>query len=398
MGSNEMPLYDYRAQSSTGEPVHGTLSANDEVAARAELETRGLRFVKVVLVSSSRSAGSLAAEELTTLVSAIGSAAASRVPLEVTLAALAEEKNDKRLARVAQELAVQLDSGATVEQALGGLDRQLPGEVVGLLRAGIDSGDLAGTFERFGEQQLARQRIARWIRSAVAYPLIIISIFVPILLFLSIYVIPEFGDLYEEFEFELPPLTEMILRTSAQLPMLIGGLLLFVVGIPIFLRVVGGRWLFHRVRVALPLLGRLWMWSGQREFAALLASFLNLRLPMAAAMAYTGNVISDRNLGRACARASRRLESGQSLSGCLDSSIHFDRSLVALIAWGERHGLLPEALGVATELFDDQIEQQATLIRRLLPPITMVSVATMMFFVLVALMIPLVRLIEGLSR
>ena len=68
------------------------------------------------------------------------------------------------------------------------------------------------------------------------------------------------------------------------------------------------------------------------------------------------------------------------------------------MAWGEQHGLLPEALSVATELFDDRIEQQASLVRRLLPPVTLVVVATMMFFVLVALMLPLVTLIESLSQ
>ena len=177
------------------------------------------------------------------------------------------------------------------------MDRQLPSDVVGLLRAGVDSGDLAGTFERFGQQRLATQRIDRRIRAAIAYPLIIIVILVPLLLFLSIFVIPMFGEMFEEFELQLPVITEMVLQTSKQLPMLIAGLLVFVLGIPLVLRIVGGRWLFHRVRTALPLLGRLWMWSGQREFAALLTSFLNLRLPMADAVAYTSDVISDRNLG-----------------------------------------------------------------------------------------------------
>jgi type IV pilus assembly protein PilC len=393
-----MAVYEYQAETAAGELVGGSLTATDERAAQLELESRGLKIVKLLLRPTANREGVLHDEELTTLVHAIGGAASNRVPLEVTLAALAEEKNDSRLADVAQQLASQLERGATVNQVLAGLDRQLPSDVIGLLRAGVDSGDLAGTFERFGQQRLATQRIDRRIRAAIAYPLIIIVILVPLLLFLSIFVIPMFGEMFEEFELDLPAITEMVLQTSKQLPMLILGLLVFVFGIPLFLRIIGGRWLFHRVRTALPLLGRLWMWSGQREFAALLTSFLNLRLPMADAVAYTSDVISDRNLGRACRRAIRRLEMGQSLSGCLSRSIHFDRTLVALVAWGEQHGLLPEALNVATELFDDRIEQQASLVRRLLPPVTLVVVATMMFFVLVALMLPLVRLIEGLSQ
>src|SRR4029078_10549162 len=98
------------------------------------------------------------------------------------------------------------------------------------------------------------------------------------------------------------------------------GLALLIFGIPLLLRIVGGRWLLHRVRFSLPLVGRLWMWAGQREFAAQLASFLSLGLPMPSAVARTAQVLSDRNVARACRRVSSRIESGQTLSSSLDQS------------------------------------------------------------------------------
>ncbi len=70
---------------------------------------------------------------------------------------------------------------------------------------------------------------------------------------------------------------------------------------------------------------------------------------------------------------------------------------MALVAWGEARGLLPEALRVAAEVFDDRIEQRAAWLRRMLPPITLIVVATFMFIIVASMMIPLVKLIEGLS-
>ena len=332
------------------------------------------------------------------LLQAVGSAATSRIPLEISLAALAEEKGDPRLAAAAERLATRLQQGSTIREAIDSLDRQLPTEVAGLLRAGIESGDLAGTFERFGQQRLAAERFNRRIRGALAYPLLILGILVPLLLFLSIYVIPMFDDIYREFDLNLPEITELILQTAKQLPALLLGIALIVIGLPFLLRVIAGRWLLHRVRFSLPLVGRLWMWAGQREFAAQLASFLSLGLPMPSALAHTAQVLSDRNVARACERVRTRVEEGQTLSNSLDQSIHFDRSLVALVRWGERHGALPEALGIATDLFDDHVEQQASLVRRILPPLALITVATLMFFVIVGLMVPMVRLIEGLSN
>jgi type II secretory pathway component PulF len=343
------------------------------------------------------SEGTLRDEQLTTLVEAVGSAAAGRVPLEVTLAALADEREDPRLAAVARRLVSQLEQGVSIGQAVATLEHQLPSEIHGLLRAGVESGDLAGTFERFGDQRLATRRVGRRIRAAIAYPLLIVAILVPLMLFISVYVIPMFKDLFEEFDLPLPGVTHLVLETGEQMPGLIGGLLLFLIGIPVALRIVGGRWLFHRARGATPLIGPLWIWCGQREFSAQLASFLDLRLPLIGAVGRTGDVISDRNIARACRRVVERLESGQPLSTCLSQSIHFDRSLVALVAWGESQGLLPEALRISTEVFDDRIEQQASLIQRLLPPVTLVIVGMLVFFVVIGLMLPLVKLIEALS-
>jgi general secretion pathway protein F len=341
--------------------------------------------------------GNLRGERLSTFVDAVGAAAATRVPLEVTLAALAEDKNDPRLAAIARRLVAELERGVPIDRAMAELAGQLPAEVRGLLRAGIESGDLAGTFQSFADQRLASQRIGRRIIAAIAYPLVVVALLVPLVLFISIYIIPIFRELYEEFELDLPGLTLVVLEAGEQLPGVIGGLALFLIGVPLVLRIVGGRWLFHRVRGATPIVGPLWTWSGQREFAALLASFLALRLPLAGAVDHTGSVLSDRNISRACRRVAERLASGEPLSACLSQSIHFDRSLVALVTWGEHRNLLPEALRISTEVFDNRIAQQASLIQRLLPPVTLVVVGMMVFCVVIGLMLPLVKLIEALS-
>src|SRR5262245_29852985 len=107
-------------------------------------------------------------EEPILLVPIVASAAASRIPLEVSRAAIAEERRDSRLAAAAEQLAARLQQGATIDQAIDSLDRSLPNEIAGLLRAGVESVDLSGTFERFGGQRLTAERFNRRIRGALA--------------------------------------------------------------------------------------------------------------------------------------------------------------------------------------------------------------------------------------
>ena len=84
------------------------------------------------------------------------------------------------------------------------------------------------------------------------------------------------------------------------MPPLLVGVIAPLIVLPLFVRFLGGRWLFHRMRSALPLVGKLWMWTSQREFAAALGSFLGHRLPTVDAVQYTGDVLSDRSMS-ACA-------------------------------------------------------------------------------------------------
>ena len=188
-----MGIYDYVATTSTGERTSGHLAAADLAGAKQILSDRGLRAVELTLRSADEISATLGNEQSALFVHAVGTAAASRVPLEVTLSALAEERDDPHLAEVARHLSERLHEGESIADAVATLGHALPAEVLGVLRAGVESGDLAGAVEQFAQQRIAAQRIKRQIRSAIAYPLVIFSFLVPIALFLSLYVIPTFG-------------------------------------------------------------------------------------------------------------------------------------------------------------------------------------------------------------
>jgi type IV pilus assembly protein PilC len=389
--------FTYLARSKSGDLARGQLVAADEQAAQLELDSNGLVAIEIRSTHANDHGEGFDGTKTFGPLTATRPSTPSSLPLEVTLAALAEETNDPRLAKAAQRIADDVEHGKPIDQALADLDRGLPTAIRSLLQIGADTGDLAGVLERFSKQQLASQHARRRIRSALTYPLVIMSILVPLLLFLSLSVVPIFKDIFEEFDLPLPTVTTIIVQAAEQMPQFIIGLLILVVGIPLALRIFGGRWMFHRVRTAVPLLGRMWIWSAQRDFAAALASFVSLRVPLVDAVAQAGLTINDRSLGRACSRVSRQLESGASLTECLDQSIHFDRALVAIVAWGEGQGLLLEALALAIGVFDERIDQFAAFLRRLLPPITLVVVVTVMFYLLIGLMVPLVTLIQNLS-
>jgi type II secretory pathway component PulF len=330
------------------------------------------------------------------LVEYVGASMAGGFPLEETLHALAEDLSDRRLAAAADALATQIERGIPLEKATELLQASLPSEVRGLLEAAVRSGDPTAVFESFARERAASQATQATIRGTIAYPVIVLAVFLPIALLFSIYVIPEFQTIYEDFGLELPEITAIVVRGARQLPLFLAGAIAVPAVLLLAGRIVGGRWLWHRMRGAVPIVGKMYVWSGHRELAGLLASLLELRVPSDEAAGHVARMLADRNLARATTYVVRNLRDGMSLSEALRASIHFDRMLTALVYWGEQHNVVSEALRQASATFDGRIEQQATLVRRLFPPITLIAIATMVLLVVAGLMLPLVNILEGL--
>jgi type II secretory pathway component PulF len=108
--------------------------------------------------------------------------------------------------------------------------------------------------------------------------------------------------------------------------------------------------------------------------------------------------LHDSNLARAARIAAAKCEDGALLSRSLADSIHFDRTLPALIAWGEAHDSLPEALKQAADVYEHELVLHADFLRRILPPLLFATVISFLFFMIVGLLIPLTDLIDYLTK
>lgn len=409
-----MPQFRYTARTATGEELTGELTAGDETWARHSLSSAGLEIVALEsteappadrasptstqpIHTASASGPRLSTSQSAQLVGHVTTATSSGLPLEDTLDALADGADDHRLAVAARQLAARLRAGVPLEQATVMLDKQLPVRVRALLEAGVRCGNPGAVFESYARQEMAARATSQKIASAMAFPLVILLIVTPILLFFALYLIPMYEELIGDFALTLPMLTLVTIRLAHVLPLVIVGFSVVMVVIWLVVHLGAVSRLVCQLRGAVPFFGRLWTFAGHQELAATLGTLARLRIPLPESMAHTANLLADRNLARACRKASARAAAGAQLSDCMNRSIHFDRMLTALVRWGEDHDLVPDALQHASDYYAERIEQQAGLVRRILPPLLLVTVVMIALIVFVSLFLPLVNLIQNLA-
>lgn len=341
--------------------------------------------------------GKLSGEEVGILLEQLSAGVSEQQPLDEVFLALSEDLAQPRLRRIAQHLAAELATGADLGAATASIKHVFPAHMQSALAIGAKTGNLNGVLIGLSESEFVRRRMRRELRSALAYPMLVVGFTAVLLLFLSVTVVPQFAKIYTDFGLELPNVTLFTLQAAEALPKILVGVL--VVWALVFLlgfSLIRSRFL-HWIRTSIPLLGRTWVWSAQHEFATMMSTLSSEQLPLTDALTCTSESLRDKNLAWATGKVSERCFDGATLGQSLRESIHFDPTLTSLAEWGEANSSLPLAMRQAAETYEQELALFVQFLQRVLPPLMLTFVASTMFYMIASLMVPMVGLINGLT-
>ncbi|QDU54060.1 type II secretion system F family protein [Aeoliella mucimassa] len=318
----------------------------------------------------------------------------ARLPFGVVLEALADDLGDAKVRRAVNQMLPELKAGQPVEQVIAKHERKLPPYLVGLLRTATDGERLTETCDALVQLREARLHTWRVMAGMLMYPLLLVLAFVGLACLMSWAIVPPMASLMNEFDLELPVTSEWFFGTAYLIPWVT------IAFAGLFALVLVGPRLFgvgYALRNTLPVLGQLYVCLSHEQFAVTLANFVRLKIPMPEALRYTADLLDDGSLSRASRRAADRVERGASLAESISISRQFARSLTTMVAWGETSSSFDESLMLAAEMFADHRFQRVQLLRRIVPPLTLVAVASLTLSAVASMVMPLVKLIEGLS-
>jgi type II secretory pathway component PulF len=344
------------------------------------------------------------ADDLITLNEEIAGMARAGLPLDQGLAALAREMGKGRLARVTAEIADDLRAGRTLPEALERQHGRVPPFYAGLVTAGVRSGRIGEVLATLTVYARSLADLRATVASAVLYPAVVLTFACALFAFLCFFVVPQFEQVFADFNMALPGLTELAFTVGRHPLELLVFPLCAVVGGGLLIRLVlslseRGRVAWARFVYALPIVGTLVRAMRLAAFTELLAILVDHAVPLPEAFRLAGQASSDPLLAAAARHVEEDLAQGQPLGEALRRR----RLVPELIAWmtgvGEQRGSLGKTLHQVADIYRRQAELRAGLLRSVLPPFLVIATAGVLigFFVL-AIMLPLVKLLEGLSK
>jgi type II secretory pathway component PulF len=343
-------------------------------------------------------------DDLITLNDEIAGMARAGLPLDQGLASLARDMGRGRLRRVTLALAEDLRAGHTLPEALARQKGKVPPFYAGLVAAGARSGRVAEVLATLTEYARTVANLRSILLDALFYPVIVIVFAFVLFGFLCVFVVPQFERIFHDFNLRLPYISQLFIGAAhhpvALLLVPTLAVIFFWMLVNVFLGYLGGgpgHW--ANFIYSIPVFGTLVRAARLAAFTELLGILVDNQLPLPEAFLLAGQASSEPIMAATAHHVHDELSQGRPLGEVLRG-----RGLVPeWVSWmtglGEHRGNLGKALHQIAEMYRRQVEMRAALLRSLLPPFFIICTAGIFvsFFVF-AMMLPLIKLIEGLSK
>ncbi len=402
-----MSIYRYRAKATDGNSITGTLEAEGRDAAFSQLLARRLVVLNIEEAKAEAGAGARAfllpfrrqkvrSDSLIFFTYQLAAMLNAGLPIVRSLSVLEEEMAEPYFRQVIKTIRGDLEGGESFGAALAKFPKVFNRVYVNLVSAGEQSGNLDDVLKRLAQYMDNILRLMRKIRSALAYPTVLVIVTVAVVTLLMVKVIPVFEDVYSGANVELPALTQLIIDVSrflrANLLVIFGAIMAFVAACYWFYRTQIGRKLFHTLFLRIPVIGVLIRKNLLARIGRTLSVLVSSGVPMLQTLQLVrqaaGNVIME----DALAATALEIERGHSLSGGLRSSGVFSAMFIQMVSAGEETGKLPEMLSNVADFYENEVNVMADMLATLLEPIFIVGVGTTIGVIVVAMYLPIFQL------
>lgn len=395
-----MPDFAYIARNAQGQKVEGTLSANSQREAIANLASQQLFPVeikaptaRVQLGSSKRVKPQMMAQFYLQLAALLRSG----VPLLRSLEVLKNQTNNASLADVVDDLHSRVTDGESLAEAMIRHPKAFNPLSISIVRAGIEGGFLEEALERVAKFTDQQAELKSRVVGALAYPAFLIVFSIGIVSVLIIYFVPQFESMFSRLRErgELPMLTDLILGLSSSISNYGIFIALGIALVVLFARAQfatdAGQLFLDRWKLKLPQAGTIYCNLAVSRFCRVLGTLLSGGVPIVRALEISSDSTGNQVLTNAINKAAENITAGESLAAPLKASGHFPPDVVEMIGVAEQSNTLEKVLTDIADSLEKQTWRHLDLMVKLIEPLMLMFMASVVLVIVVALLMPMLK-------
>lgn len=434
-----MPNFQYEALDESGKPHKGSISAPSHDEAIARIRSQGyfptaVREAKAKkgggkdkggkskaapkksggAGSISISIGGVSGKQLTAFTRQLSTLQDAGLPILRSISILEQQQKPGPLKNALAGVHDDISSGSPLSDAMAKHPKAFNVLYTKMIAAGEVGGVLDLILQRLAEFLEKAAKLKRRIIGAMVYPAAVIGVAAIIVLGIMLFIVPQFKEIFDDFDTDLPKLTLMLMDAAAWLagPMLgekgnpdqpLPGALV-VVMMPFILfflmklirKSKGGKAITDQILLIIPVAGGLVVKSTIAKFTRTLGTLINAGVPILDAIKITSETAGNHVYEQALLKVQESVRSGDSFAEPLRQAKVCDSLVINMIDVGEETGDLDKMLSKIADNYDEEVDVAVASLVSLLEPIMVVLLGGIVGFIVIALFLPLISLMNGI--
>jgi type IV pilus assembly protein PilC len=388
-----MPRYQFSAAAADGSVVTGIERSDGVNPVRELLLGRNLQPISIAekksILQFEITKKTVKKRELMHLCRQLSVFIRSGVSVIEALLVLSEETSDKVLKRALEGMRVSLEAGSRFSEAAADHPELFPGYSVEVLRSAELTGNLDQVLDQLGDYLDREIETSQKVKSALAYPTIVMGMAIVVSIVLVVWVLPKFRSFFATLNAKLPLPTRMLLALAnwiARWGVLTGGVIVaLLVASFIATRTKSGREIKDSLLLKIPVIGDLIHTAIVERFCRLLASMTVAGVPLPEAIAVTTAATNNAVFRNRLTAARGAMLRGDGLAGPLSDTDLFPGAARQMFAVGESTGNLDDQLLAAANYLDRELDYKIKRFTTLIEPAVIIAVGAIVGFVAIAL-------------
>ena len=402
-----MITYAYQARDAQGKTISGVAEAVNEENAISILMSRGLMVTAIeqrAVTRTSGRVGKISDTDLVLFTRQLATMVDAGLPLISALTALYEQADPRRQAGlrfVVGEVMARVQQGDTFNEAIAKHPKIFSRLYISMIKAGESGGMLSEILDRLAGFLEASARLRKKVKSAMTYPIVVISIAFGITAFLIIKIVPIFSGIFADFGSKLPAPTQFLIDLSdairASWYWILGGMIGAGYGIRAFLNTKFGTEFWDRYKLKLPVFGPLVHKICMSRFARTFAQLIRSGVPILEVMAIVGETAGNTMVEKAIRVVSGDVERGDPLAVALAKQSIFPPMMLRMVSAGEATGKIDAMLEKMADFWDEEIEAMLSGLTALIEPFLIVFLGVVVGGIVVSMFLPIFKLNDIVS-
>jgi len=413
-----MPTYKFEAMSSQGEEVKDTIDAATEEEAQQKIKQMGYFVTRIQEAGGQKKAkakkksskgkkkktfviGGVSTKMLCTFTRQFSTLQDAGLPVLRSLKILEGQLKPSALKNALIDVVDDVESGSTLSEAFAKHPKCFDRLYINMLKAGEAGGALEVILQRLADFKEKAQSLKRKIIGAMVYPIVVILVAIAILSFILIYIIPKFKKIFADFQMKLPAITELLLDISDffvnnwyVFPIVIIGLWLMIKLLCLFKK---GRYAWDWIKLHVPIIGNIIEKTVIARTTRTLGTLVSSGVPILEALSIVKETCNNAVFEGMYQRIYESIREGETIAAPMKESRLVDDMVVNMVDVGEETGELDKMLYKIAEVYEEEVDVLVESLISILEPLMVVFLGLCVGFIVVALFMPMLAILEKLG-